>query len=42
MGSDGNPIGGKWSFDEDNRNKLPKNISIPKFPKINETNHTKK
>ncbi len=42
MGSDGNPIGGKWSFDEDNRNKLPKDISIPKFPKINETNHTKK
>ena len=42
MGSDGNPIGGKWSFDEDNRNKLPKNISIPKFPKINETAHTKK
>ena len=42
MGSDGNPIGGKWSFDEDNRNKLPKNISIPKFPKINQTNHTKK
>ena len=25
-----------------NRNKLPKNISIPKFPNINETNHTKK
>ena len=24
------------------RNKLPKNISIPKFPKINETSHTKK
>ena len=42
MGSDGNPIGGKWSFDEDNRNKLPKDISIPKFPKIKETNHTKK
>ncbi len=42
MGSDGNPVGGKWSFDEDNRNKLPKNISIPKFPKINETIHTKK
>ena len=42
MGLDGNPIGGKWSFDEDNRNKLPKNISIPKFPKINETSHTKK
>src|SRR6056300_1630956 len=42
MGSDGNPIGGKWSFDEENRNKLPKNISAPKFPKINETSHTKK
>ena len=39
---DGNPEGGKWSFDEDNRNKLPKNISIPKFPKIKETSHTKK
>ena len=42
MGSDGNPVGGKWSFDQDNRNKLPKNIPIPKFPKINETSHTKK
>ena len=42
MGSDGNPIGGKWSFDEDNRNKLPKIITIPKFPKIVETNNTKK
>ena len=41
MGADGNPIGGKWSFDEDNRNKLPKDISIPKFPKINETNRNK-
>ena len=42
MGSGGEPIGGKWSFDEDNRNKLPKDIEIPKFPKINETHHTKK
>ena len=42
MGADGNPIGGKWSFDEDNRNKLPKDMLIPKFPKINETHHTKK
>ena len=41
MESDGNPKGGKWSFDEDNRNKLPKNISITKFPKIRETNNTK-
>jgi len=42
LDTSGNPVGGKWSFDEDNRNKLPKNISIPKFPKINETTHTKK
>ena len=41
IGSDGNPIGGKWSFDDENRNKLPKNISIPEQPKIRETNHTK-
>ena len=40
--SDGNPTGGKWSFDDENRNKLPKNTYIPKFPKISETNHTKK
>jgi deoxyribodipyrimidine photolyase-related protein len=26
---DGNPVGGQWSFDEDNRRKLPKNISLP-------------
>ena len=41
MKKNGTPEGGKWSFDEDNRNKLPKNISIPKFPKVNQTKHTK-
>jgi len=41
MKKDGKPEGGKWSFDEDNRKKLPKNISVPKFPKIFETDHTK-
>ena len=40
MSKDGVPIGGKWSFDEENRKKLPKNISIPKFPNITETKHT--
>ena len=31
------PTGGKWSFDEDNRKKLPKNIEIPpiKLPSEN-------
>jgi deoxyribodipyrimidine photolyase-related protein len=28
--TDGEPTGGKWSFDEDNRNKLPKKIELPK------------
>ena len=28
------PIGGKWSYDEDNRKKIPKNIDIPKIPPI--------
>ena len=35
------PIGGKWSFDSENRKKLPKEITIPSFPKILETKHTK-
>ena len=35
------PIGGKWSFDSDNRKKLPKHISIPPLILIKETNHTK-
>ncbi len=34
MKKDGTPEGSKWSFDEDNRKKLPNNINIPKFPKI--------
>ena len=41
MNNDGNPEGGRWSFDEENRKKLPKNISIPNFPKVAETKHTK-
>ena len=41
MKKDGKPEGGKWSFDEDNRKKLPKDIKIPNFPKITETKHTK-
>ena len=28
------PVGGKWSFDEENRKKIPKNVSIPKMKKI--------
>ena len=38
----GKPKGGKWSFDEDNRKKLPSSIKIPEMISINETVHTKK
>ncbi len=35
----GKPIGGKWSFDPENRRKLPKGLSIPNLPSVkqNET-----
>lgn len=36
MIENGKPVGGKWSFDSDNRNKLPKDIKVPTFPKIKE------
>ncbi len=35
------PKGGKWSFDEDNRKKLPKVIKIPEMITARETKHTK-
>ena len=35
------PKGGKWSFDEDNRKKLPKDIKIPQMITAKETKHTK-
>ena len=41
MNSDGKPKGGRWSFDEENRKKLPNKILIPTHPKFNETLHTK-
>ena len=30
------PVGGKWSFDDENRKKLPKGYLIPKLPVIKE------
>jgi deoxyribodipyrimidine photolyase-related protein len=30
---DNKPIGGKWSFDEDNRKKMPSNIKVPNIEK---------
>ena len=34
MDSNTQPLGGKWSFDDQNRKKLPKNISLPVDPLI--------
>ena len=35
------PYGGKWSFDEFNRKKLPKNIEVPKIKKLFKTKFIK-
>jgi deoxyribodipyrimidine photolyase-related protein len=32
--SDGSPSGGKWSFDTENRRKLPKKIAVPDLPEF--------
>ena len=29
---DGKPLGGKWTFDADNRSKFPKDETVPKYP----------
>ena len=42
LNADKSPKGGKWSFDADNRKKLPKDIKLPDQPKFKETEHTKK
>ena len=38
---EGKPLHGKWSFDEDNRKKLPKDIHIPPQPQSKQTEHTR-
>ena len=40
MNKSGKPKGDKWSFDEDNRKKLPKDIKIPEISKFKETKNT--
>ena len=37
---DNKPVANKWSFDDENRKKLPKVISIPKFDVFKKTKHT--
>ena len=36
----GNPTGGKWSFDQENRKKIPKDIKLPKKIIFKNSNHT--
>ncbi|MBT8086768.1 MAG: cryptochrome/photolyase family protein [Gammaproteobacteria bacterium] len=36
---DGQPLGGRWSFDEDNRKKLPKSVTVPEISWASPTNH---
>ena len=40
MNKNGTPKGNKWSFDEENRKKLPNSIKIPEISKIKETKET--
>lgn len=35
------PVGGQWSFDEDNREPLPKNYIAPPIPQFEKTAHEK-
>ncbi len=37
--SEGKPVGGKWSFDAENRKKLPKTVAIPETPYARPTDH---
>jgi deoxyribodipyrimidine photolyase-related protein len=36
LNEDRKPVGGQWSFDRDNRKKLPKGVPIPKLPRPRE------
>lgn len=40
LNPDGTPIGGKWSFDADNRKKLPKKIDLPPIPNFSQENQS--
>lgn len=41
MDADGKPLGGKYSFDAENRKKLPKELSIPELRFPEKTSHVK-
>ena len=41
LDDDGQPTGGRWSFDADNRKKLPRNVTPPDIPAPAQTQHVK-
>lgn len=41
LDDDGGPAGGRWSFDKDNRRRLPKDCVVPERSHIRWTDHTK-
>ena len=36
---EGKPFGERWSFDDENRKKIPSGTEIPQLPKFNLSNH---
>ncbi len=40
MNKNGTPKGNKWSFDQDNRKKIPNTVKIPKISKLKDTKET--
>ena len=40
MNKNGTPKGNKWSFDEENRKKLPSSVKIPNISKLKDTKET--
>ena len=39
--SDGRPRGGRWSFDADNRKRLPPGVPVPDLPRVKHGRHVK-
>ena len=37
--SNGKPVGGKWSYDEENRKKIPKDLELPKLKMFSRNTH---
>jgi len=38
---DGRPVGGRWSYDSENRKRLPEDLEIPPLPVLEESRHVR-